>query len=218
MENKKELMKMIELYDKMIEEKVDQNAPDKIIGRLELKRQKLMEKYKKIDSTDVCDVQKSGDKEEENVQKSVKIETIEKLNKTIEIYEDMILKVTINNPNDKMLTVMKEKRDKLAAEVDRLVNQKEPEEKEYIPTAQEVLRKINELDIINDKLSQSRIGIRRVTKNLFKIVTSPDYIAGDMPIEINELLVLKKYKKRIEEQEQELLKSISKFFKAKINI
>jgi len=254
-----ELKNQIDTCERMIEDLVNSSAPDKVVGRLELKRQRLIERCKKLEATNTStvvkkeeapvanpydkiakgqclripaedpyadqlnerkelnipevDVQKSGSVEDKDVQKS---ELIEKLNKTIEIYNDMILKIALNDPKDHTLPDIKATRASLVAKVNLLVS--ETEDYEYIPSAQQILRQINELDIVNDKLYQCRIGIRRTTKNLFKIVTSPDYIPGDMPGEINELLILKRYKARVEEQEQDVLQAISKFFRAKLTI
>ena len=247
-----EIKNQITVHDNMIEELVNSNAPDKVIGRLELKRQKLIERCNKLEATNTstkevveevpaadpyaviakgqclripaqdpyagqlnerADVQKLGSTEEKYVEK---LEEIEKLNKTIEIYDDMILKIALHNPQDSALTDIKSKRASLVARVNLLVS--ETDDYEYIPSAQQILRQINELDTVNEKLSQCRTGVRRVTKNIFKIVTSPDYIPGELPEEINELLILKRYKSRVEEQEQEILKAVSKFFKAKLTI
>ena len=253
-----EIKKQIKTYDKMIQELVDLNSPDSVVGRLELKRQKLIDRCRKLEASkpstkevtseaptsdpysviakgqslpipaedpyadqinprqdvlkDIND-DKSGSFQEKY---GDKLEEIEKLNKSIEIYDDMILKIALHNPQDPTLEEIKSKRGRLADKVSILVS--ETGDYEYIPSAGKTVSKINKLDKINDKLHQCRTAIRRATKNLFKVVTSPDYIPGDIPEEVSDLLTLKKYKTRLEEQEQEILKNISKFFKAKLTI
>ena len=160
MENIEEIKNLINTYDNMIEDLVNNNAPDKVVGDLELKRQKLIKQYENFKANNTSTIVE--EKEEAQVINSEKIENI--------------------------------------------------------PTSREILRLINELDEINDKLSQSRIGIRRMTKTLFKIITSPDYFPGELPEEVKELYMIKNYKEKIEEKEQQVLREIGRFFKAKMTI
>lgn len=221
----------------MIEELVEANAPDKVIGKLELKRQKLIEKANDPYATipkglslplpqeDPYEGQLNErkqlvipdvDKSELNKDKYVeRYEEVQKLNKTIDIYDDMILKIAIHNPNDASLEELKSKRNAAAAKVNLLlaVNDQEPS-----ANAKQIIADINTLDQINEKLYQCRIAIRRSTKKLFKIITSPDYTPGYIPSEMKELYLIKQHKAKVEEQEQVLLKEISKFFKTKLTI
>jgi len=174
MKSIEEIKNLIQTYEDMIQELVDSNAPDKVVGNLELKKQKLIERCKKLESNNTSTIVEETEKEVASV---------------------------ANSNVDKMETV-----------VDKT------ETTEHVPTSNETLKLINELDVINEKLSQCRIGIRRLTKTLFKIVTSPDHFPSDMPTEVNELYILKRYKQKIEEQEQEILKNISKFFRAKMTV
>jgi len=229
-----EIKNQIQAYDKLIEELVEANAPDKVIGKLEIKRQKLVERCNKLEANNstkedpyakIAKGQSLPIPQEDpyagqiNQRRDVfadKSIEIEKLNRAIEIYDDMILKIGLNNPEDVAINEIKNKRSSLARRVDILVS--ETNEVEYKQSAYEVIKKINKLDTINDKIHDIRIVIRRTTKNLFKIITSPDYTAEDMPPEVNELLILKQHKRRLEEQEQQILNSISKFFKERLII
>jgi len=105
MKNLKEIQELIKTYDKMINDLVESNAPDKVIGNLELKRQKLISKREKlqINNTSTILVEKEevqvSDKKQDNHEieklygdKSVieKVSIIAKLNDEIKLYDSII--------------------------------------------------------------------------------------------------------------------------------
>jgi len=55
----------ISAYDKLIDELVDNNASDKVIGDLELKRQKLIQRRNKLEKQDKKIISNDGDKDKE---------------------------------------------------------------------------------------------------------------------------------------------------------
>jgi len=105
MKNLKEIQELIKTYDKMINDLVESNAPDKVIGNLELKRQKLISKREKLqtNNTSTILVEKEevqvSDKKQDNHEieklygdKSVieKVSIIAKLNDEIKLYDSII--------------------------------------------------------------------------------------------------------------------------------
>lgn len=102
MENVEKLKKIIETYDRMIEELVIENAPDKIIGNLELKRQTLINRCKKIEANNTStivvneEVQIAG--QSDNFKRRLKI--VNKLNEKIEIYDHLIYSMEQKNKVD----------------------------------------------------------------------------------------------------------------------
>lgn len=130
MKNLNEIKKLIDTYDKMIEELVDNNASDKVIGGLELKRQKLIKQCKSIEANNTSTIveeeevqatyQNNQDEEKSDTINKVfaeksgiinKVKIINNLNEAIEIYEDVIkaTKTTdITGEITKHLTLKKE--------------------------------------------------------------------------------------------------------------
>ena len=149
MKNLRELKDLIATYDMMIDELVDNNASDKVIGNLELKRQKLISRCKKAEANNTSTIveKKEGfqvtcqDEEktniviEEYVEKATIVET---LSDKIDIYNDILFGLQIDNDEKEIIKDFETKKEKLIDIVDKLVRAKE--ESDYIKVIQLILK------------------------------------------------------------------------------